>query len=79
MARFPYLSCGKLAKSYLSFAQEMQLNVNIFCSVWIQVDVGNGNKVLVGAYYRSNIDNQHSFDELGLSLQKLNEIKKYDT
>ena len=28
--------------------------------LWIQVDVGNGDKVLVGAYYRSHIDDQHS-------------------
>ena len=45
--------------------------------LWIQVVVGNGNKLLVGTYYRShNIDDQHSIDEPSLSLQKLNVTTK---
>ena len=41
--------------------------------VWIQIIVGNGSKLFLGGYYRPHIDDQHSIDELGLSLQQLNE------
>ena len=40
---------------------------------WIQIVVGNCNKLVLGAYCRPHIDDQHSIDELSLSLQKLNE------
>ena len=42
--------------------------------LWIQTIVGNGNKLFVGAYYRPHIDDQHSIDELNLSLYKLNRM-----
>jgi len=44
--------------------------------LWIHVVIGNGSKLLVGAYYKPHIDDQHSIDELSLSLQKLNETTK---
>ena len=34
--------------------------------LWIQIILGNGNKLFVGAYYRPHIDDQHSIDELNL-------------
>ena len=40
----------------------------------MQIVVGNGSKLFVGAYYRLYIDDQNSIDELNLSLHKLNEI-----
>ena len=41
--------------------------------LWMQVAIGNHNKLYIGAYYRSHVGDQKSIDELNLSLQKLNE------
>ena len=44
--------------------------------LWMQVAIGNRNKLYIGAYYRPHVGDQNSIDELNLSLQKLNETTK---
>ena len=62
------IAISKLIPSYEMTALQTEREL-----LWIQVVVGNGNKLFIGAYYRSHIDDQQSIDELNLSLQKLHE------
>ena len=62
------IAISKLIPSYEMTALQTECEL-----LWIQVVVGNGNKLFIGAYYRPHIDDQQSIDELNLSLQKLHE------
>jgi len=60
------IAISKVIPSYKIIALQTDCEL-----LWVQVMVGNGNKLFLGA--RPHVNDQHSIDELNLSLQQQNE------